>query len=637
MEKVISMPLGGYMGKVLRVNLSYGRVAVEDLPPEDVLRKWIGGRGFGVYYMLKEVNPKVDPLSPENKVIVATGPLTGVTGIPSSGRWCSVTKSPLTNTVHDSHSGGKFGPELKFAGFDVVIVEGASEKPVYLWIYDGKAEIRDARHLWGKDVHATTDTVKDELAKVVGRDEAKEVKVACIGPAGENLVKIANIMNDKNRAAGRGGHGAVWGSKKLKAIAVRGHMKPPVASEEKLEEVAVKSMELIKKSPVTSQALPKYGTAVLVNVINAHGIFPTRNFKTGVFAEASKISGEAISSEIMDWKMTEEEKCWGCEIGCARYTRITKPPFTGEGGGPEYETVWALGASTGTGDLAAVSKANFLCNELGIDTISMGATIAALMELVEKGKVPLEALRGLKVEWGNPEVIVELTWRTAYRSGIGDDLAEGAARLAAKYGAPEVAMVVRNQELPAYDPRGVQGHGLGYATSNRGGCHLRAYMIAPEILGMPQLLDRFETRGKAEWLKKFQDVFATLDSLVVCKFVTFAYWSDVIAEQLSAVTGWNVTVEEFERVGERIYNAERVFNALAFGDGEEYDTLPRRLLEEPMPEGPSKGHVVRLSEMLPEYYKVRGWVKGRPTRAKLEELGLKHLADLLEKEGLLPA
>ncbi|MEM4470540.1 MAG: aldehyde ferredoxin oxidoreductase C-terminal domain-containing protein, partial [Desulfurococcaceae archaeon] len=422
-----------------------------------------------------------------------------------------------------------------------------------------------------------------------------------------------------------------------KAIAVRGHMKPPVASEEKLEEVAVKSMELIKKSPVTSQALPKYGTAVLVNVINAHGIFPTRNFKTGVFAEASKISGEAISSEIMDWKMTEEEKCWGCEIGCARYTRITKPPFTGEGGGPEYETVWALGASTGTGDLAAVSKANFLCNELGIDTISMGATIAALMELVEKGKVPLEALRGLKVEWGNPEVIVELTWRTAYRSGIGDDLAEGAARLAAKYGAPEVAMVVRNQELPAYDPRGVQGHGLGYATSNRGGCHLRAYMIAPEILGMPQLLDRFETRGKAEWLKKFQDVFATLDSLVVCKFVTFAYWSDVIAEQLSAVTGWNVTVEEFERVGERIYNAERVFNALAFGDGEEYDTLPRRLLEEPMPEGPSKGHVVRLSEMLPEYYKVRGWVKGRPTRAKLEELGLKHLADLLEKEGLLPA
>ncbi|WP_350309101.1 aldehyde ferredoxin oxidoreductase family protein [Ignisphaera cupida] len=631
------MPVGGYMGRVLRVNLSEGRVRIEDLPSEDVLRKWVGGRGLGVYYMLKEVNPRVDPLSPENKAIVATGPLTGVTGIPSSGRWCSVTKSPLTNTIHDSHSGGKFGPELKFAGFDMVIVEGASEKPVYLWIYDGKAELRDAKHLWGKDTHSTTDMIREELAPVVGSDEAREIKVACIGPAGENLVRIACIINDKNRAAGRGGHGAVWGSKKLKAIAVRGHMKPRVANEERLEEVALKSMDIIKKSPVTSQTLPKYGTAALVNVINAHGIFPTRNFRTGVFPEASMISGERIADEIMDWKMAEEEVCWGCEIKCARYTRLVKPPFTGEGGGPEYETVWALGADTGTSDLYAVTKANYLCNELGLDTISMGATIATLMELVSLGKVPKEKLRGLKVEWGNGEALVELTWRTAYRSGIGDDLAEGAARLAKKYGAPEIAMVVRNQELPAYDPRGAQGHGLAYATSNRGGCHLRAYMIAPEVIGIPQLLNRFETKGKAAWVKEFQDVFAALDSLVVCKFVSFAYWADVLAEQLSAVTGWNVTADEFRKIGERIYNAERVFNILAFGDGEEYDTLPKRLLEEPMPEGPAKGHVVKLSEMLPEYYSVRGWVRGRPTRAKLEELDLKWLADRLEKEGLLPA
>jgi aldehyde:ferredoxin oxidoreductase len=630
------MPIGGYMGRVLRVNLTDGKLYVEDLPPEDVLRKWVGGRGLGVYYMLKEVDPRVDPLSPKNKAIVATGPLTGVTGIPSSGRWCSVTKSPLTNTIHDSQSGGKFGPELKFAGFDMIIIEGASEKPVYLWIYDGKAELRDAKHLWGKDTHSTTDMIKEELAPVIGSDEAKEIKVACIGPAGENLVKIACIINDKNRAAGRGGHGAVWGSKKLKAIAVRGHMKPPVADEAKLEEVAMKSLDMIKKSPVTSQTLPKYGTAALVNVINAHGIFPTKNFRTGVFPQAASISGEKIAEEIMDWKMAEEEVCWGCEIKCARYTRISKPPFTGEGGGPEYETVWALGADTATSDLAAVSKANYLCNELGLDTISMGATIATLMELVELGKVPKEKLRGLRVEWGNGEALVELVWRTAYRSGIGDDLAEGAARLAKKYGVPEIAMVVRNQELPAYDPRGAQGHGLAYATSNRGGCHLRAYLIAPEVLGIPQLLNRFETKGKAQWVKEFQDVSAVVDSLIVCKFVTFAYGADILAEQLSAVTGWNITIDEFKKIGERIYNAERVFNILSFNDGEEYDTLPKRLLEEPIPEGPAKGYTVKLNEMLPEYYTVRGWIKGRPTRIKLEELDLKWLADQLEKEGLLP-
>jgi aldehyde:ferredoxin oxidoreductase len=631
------MPIGGYMGRVLRANLTEGKLVIEDLPPENILRKWIGGRGLGVYYMLKEVDPRVDPLSPANKAIVATGPLTGVTGIPSPGRWCSVTKAPLNNAIHDAQSGGKFGPRLKFAGFDIVIIEGKAEKPVYLWLHDGKAEIRDAKHLWGRDTHDTTDTIIEELKPEVGRDEAKNISVACIGPAGERLSRIACIINDKNRAAGRGGHGAVWGSKNLKAIAVYGNMKPPVASEEKLEEIAVKSLEIIKKSPATSRSLPKYGTAVLVNVINAHGIFPTRNFRTGVFPGAGNISGEKIAEEIMDWKMAEEEVCWGCEMKCARYTRVTKPPFTGEGGGPEYETVWALGADTGTSDLATVSKANYLCNELGLDTISMGATIATLMELVELGKVPKEKLRGLRVEWGSGEALVELVWRTAYRSGIGDELAEGSARLAKKYGAPELAMVVRDQELPAYDPRGAQGHGLAYATSNRGGCHLRAYIIAPEIVGIPQLLNRFETKGKAEWVKEFQDVFATIDSLIVCKFVVFAYWADMLTEQLSAVTGWDVTVSEFKKIGERIYNAERVFNILSFGDGEEYDTLPKRLLEEPMPEGPAKGYVVKLGEMLPEYYKIRGWVKGRPTRTKLEELDLKWLADWLDREGLLPA
>ncbi len=626
---------GGYIGRIARVDLWTGRVHIEFLP-ENVLRQWIGGRGLGVYLMLREVSPKVDPLSPANKAIVATGPLTGVAGVPSSGRWVSITKSPLTHTVHDSHSGGKFGPMLKAAGFDVIIIEGASEKPVWLWVHDGKIEIRDASKLWGLDTHATTDLIKQELAHEIGKEEAEKVSVACIGPAGERLVKFACIINDYNRAAGRGGHGAVWGSKKLKAIAVYGHERPKPADEGKLREACKKAMEKLRTNSVTGKALPELGTSVLVKIINDAGILPTRNFRTGVFPEAEKISGEVLNQKYLVKEKQRKEMCWGCPIGCARYTKVSDGKFSGEGGGPEYETIWAFGPQCGVSDFSSILKANYLCNELGLDTISMGHVIGTLMELVELGKIPQEKLRGLKVEWGNPEVIVELVWRTAYRSGIGDDLAEGAKRLAEKYGAPDVAMVVRGQELPAYDPRGAQGHGLGYATSNRGGCHLRAYMISPEVLGVPSPVDRFSTQGKAELVKHFQDVFAIVDSLVVCKFTTFALWVDDYLEMLNAVTGWNLTKEEFLKIGERIYNAERAFNVLSFGDGREYDTLPKRLLQEPMPEGPAKGKVVELNKMLDEYYKVRGWKDGRPTRSKLEELDLGWVAKMLEDEGLLP-
>jgi len=628
------MPPGTYWNKFLRVNLTKGTVSTESMP-EDVLKNWLGGRGLGVYLMLKEVNPKVDPLSPDNKALVLAGPLTGVAGAPEPGRWVSVTKSPLTNTVHDSHSGGKFGPELRFAGYDGIIIEGASDKPVYLFIHDGKAEIRDASHLWGLDVHTTTDQLIQEIKEDLGED-AKNAKIACIGPAGENLSKIAAILNDKNRAAGRGGHGAVWGSKKLKAIVVRGHMKPTPADIDAFRGAVKKALIKHKESLVTSQGLPTYGTAILVNIINNSGIFPTRNFQTGVFQEAENISGEAIAEKILDKRLSIEESCWGCAIACARYSKLKDGTFTGEGGGPEYESVWALGAETGTGDLHAVTKANFLCNELGLDTISMGVTIGTLFELVEKGKIPPEKLRGLNARWGNGEAVVELVWRTAYRSGIGDDLAEGAHRLAQKYGSPESAMVVRGQELPAYDPRGAQGHGLAYATSNRGGCHLRAYIIAPEVLGVPQMVDRFSTEGKAELVIHFQNVFGVIDSLVLCKFTSFAIWLDEYTELINTAVGWSLSNEDVEKIGERIYTAERAFNVLSFGDGADYDTLPDRLLKEPMPEGPTKGKVVMLDKMLPEYYDKRGWKDGRPTQAKLRELGLEWVLDL-DKGGLFPA
>lgn len=628
------MPLGTYWNKFLRVNLTKKTLTTESFP-EEVLRDWLGGRGLGVYIMLKEVDPKVDPLSPDNKALVMAGPLTGVSGAPEPGRWVSVTKSPLTNTIHDSHSGGKFGPELRFAGYDGIIVEGASDKPVYLYIHDGEAELRDASHLWGLDVHSTTDQIIEELKDELGED-AENVKVACIGPAGEKLVKIAAIMNDKNRAAGRGGHGAVWGAKKLKAIAVRGHMNPEPANTDAFRDTVKKTLIKHKESLVTSQGLPTYGTAILVNIINNAGIFPTRNFQTGVFEKAEDISGETIADKILDKKMSIEESCWGCRITCARYSKLKNGRFTGEGGGPEYETVWALGAETGTGDLFAVTKANFLCNELGLDTISMGVTIGTLYELIEKGKYPTDKLRGLDARWGNEEALVELVWRTGYRSGVGDDLAEGAMRLAQKYGAPESAMVVRGQELPAYDPRGAQGHGLAYSTSNRGGCHLRAYIISPEVLGVPEMVDRFATEGKAELVIHFQNVFGVIDSLVLCKFTSFAIWLDEYTQLINSAVGWNLTNEDVEKVGERIYNAERAFNILSFGDGAQYDTLPDRLLKEPMPEGPSKGKVVQLDKMLPEYYEKRGWKDGRPTRTKLAELGLDWILDL-DKEGLFPS
>ena len=620
--------VGGYMGKFVRVDLTNQKVKVENLfdyLPEQVLRSWIGGRGLGVYLMLKEVDPKVDPLSPKNKAFVMTGPVTGIASGLEAGRWCSVTKSPETNTIHDSQSGGKFGPYLKFAGFDFVVLEGASETPVYLYLEEGKAELRDAKHLWGRDTHLTT--------KMLQEEHGEDISVACIGPAGENLCKIACIINEEGRAAGRGGHGAVWGSKKFKAIVAKPGLKPKPADEEKLKEVVREALEKKKASGVTNEALPKYGTAVLVNIINEAGIFPTNNFQKGQFEHAANISGETIAEKIL----VRRQPCWGCAIACGRWTRITEPPYQGEGDGPEYETVWALGANTGVGDLAAVTKANFLCNELGLDTISTGNAIAVAMELYEKGYIPKEKLEGIELKFGNEGALVEMVWRIAYRSGIGDELAEGGYRLAKKYGRPEIAPQVRGQCLPAYDPRGVQGHALAYATSNRGGCHLRAYMISPEILGVPEKLDPLKTEGKPKWVKEFQDGFATLDSMVVCKFVTFAYWVDDLAKQLSAVTGWDVTPEEFMAIGERIWNAERVFNILSFGDGKEYDKLPERFTKTAMPAGPIAGHTARLDEMLPEYYKLRGWVDGRPTRETLERLGLKELADRLEEQGLLPA
>jgi len=598
----------GWTGTILRVDLSDGTIKKEAIDPKDAAL-YIGARGLATKIMMNEVDPKVDPLSPENKLIFMTGPLTGTFAV-ASGRYVVVSKAPLTGTIGSANSGGHFGPELKFAGFDGIIFEGRAEKPVYLWIDEDRVELRSAEHIWGKNVHETT----DELLK----ETAEDARVACIGPAGEKMVLFATVMNDKNRAAGRSGMGTVMGSKNLKAVAVRGSKSVEVAKPEAFLEACKDARKKAKEHPVTGAGLPTYGTEILINVVNQVGALPTRNWRDGgVFEHAEDISGETLREKYL----VKNKACFGCPIGCGRVTRIPEGRFKSFGEGPEYEPGWAYGASCGVRDLAAISKANFICNELGLDPITMGTTIACAMELYERGIISRE-IAGMDLRFGNADAIVELTRQTGMREGFGDRLAEGSYRMAESFGHPELSMSVKKQEMPAYDGRGAQGMGLEYATSNRGGCHVRGYMTSVEILGIPQKLDPLVTTDKAAWLKIFQDLTAVVDSAGICLFTTFAIGLPEISSMLRSALGLDLSDEEVLKAGERIWNLERLFN-IAAGFTSADDTLPPRLLKEPIPSGPAKGKVVELDKMLPEYYQVRGWSEeGIPTDDKLAELSI---------------
>jgi aldehyde:ferredoxin oxidoreductase len=609
---------GGYIGKILKVDLTTKSISIEPIN-EEVARKYLGGKGYAVYllyqylkeYELKGISPKdIDPLGPENVLIFATGPGTGVPRFPSPGRvHVMVLKAPLTGSIGSGNTGGEWGAFLKFAGFDGIVVEGASETPVYLALVNGKAEIRDARDLWGK---SSFDTCR-VLTSVVG---GKNTSVACVGPAGENLVSMAVIMNDEHRAAGRGGLGAVMGSKRLKAIVVSGDKDVPVAKPEEFRSEADRCLDALRKNPVTGEGLPALGTAVLVNMINNAGGLPYKNWQTGVNPDAASISGETLTEKYL----TKKRACWACTIGCGRATAVKSGPFqilSSEG--PEYEAIWALGGSTALKELDATVKGNHYCDELGMDPISLGSTIAAAMELNERGYIPEEDLQGLDLKFGNAAAVVEAVWRTAYKAGFGKYLASGSKRLCESYGHPELSMSVKGMEMPAYDPRAIKGIGLNFATANRGGCHVTGYTIAPEIVGLPEKIDPLTTEGKAQWTKILQDLTCTVNSTVNCLFTTFALGAKDFAELLSAVTGWDISEGEILKIGERIYNLERVIvNKLGL-DGKD-DTLPSRLLKEPMPEGPGKGEVAELEKMKEEYYTLRGWVNGIPTLGKLKEL-----------------
>ena len=466
-----------------------------------------------------------------------------------------------------------------------------------------------AVHLWGKSTRDTEDAI---LAEFHG-----DARVACIGPAGEKLVNFAGVINDKHRAAGRSGVGAVMGSKNLKAVAVRGTRGVKVADPQGFREAAIEAYALLKQNPVSAEGLPALGTPVLVNVINQLGALPTRNFQQDTFEGAEAISGEALAATYL----RRNKACMGCIIGCGRVTGLKGARFQGIGEGPEYESIWALGAACGVSDLAAVTKANYICNDYGMDPITLGSTIACAMELAEKGLVSAAEI-GMPLQFGDADALVKLTEMAGKREGFGDKLALGSYRMAESYGAPELSMTVKKQEFPAYDGRGVQGMALNYATSNRGACHVRGYLISPEVLGLPEKLDPQATDGKATWAKIFQDFTAVVDSSGVCLFTTFALGAPQFARFCTTATGVNFDETVLMELGDRIYNMERLFNLRA-GIDPSQDTLPKRLLEEPITDGPLKGEVAHLDQMLPAYYQERGWsAEGIPTEEKLEALGL---------------
>ncbi len=587
--------------------------------------QYLGQRGLASKYLMEEMDPKVDPLGPDNKLIFATGPLTG-TCASTGGRYSVITKGALTGAIACSNSGGYFGAEMKFAGWDMIIFEGRSEKPVYLAVIDDKAELKDASEHWGTSVWETDAAIK-------AQHQDPMMHIAAIGVSGENGVLYSCIVNDLHRAAGRSGVGAVMGSKNLKAVAVRGTGGVAVDDFRAFMDATKAGKKVLADNAVTGEGLPTYGTQVLMNVINEAGALPTRNSRDVQFEGAHDISAEAMAEpRRSDGKpnLLTNQACFGCTIACGRiskidekhYTVVNRPQYQGASGGLEYEAAWALGAATGVNDLEALTFANFICNEQGLDPISFGATVGAAMELYGDGIITDADTEGLALNFGSAEALTKAAELTGQAEGFGKVLGLGSKRLCEKYGRPELSMTVKGQEFPAYDPRGIQGMGLTYATSNRGACHLRSYTVSSEILGIPEKTDPLTTDGKAGLVKAFQDATAAVDSSGLCVFTTFAWTLEDISPQVNAGCEGDWTVDKMLEVGERIWNLERQFNLAAGFTGKD-DTLPPRLLKDAAKSGPAEGLTTGLDKMLPEYYQLRGWTDdGIPSNETLSRLAV---------------
>jgi aldehyde:ferredoxin oxidoreductase len=618
------------MGKILRINLTSGEIN-EEFPDEKTLKMYLGGAGLATKYLIDEVPKGIDPIGAENRLIFMTGPLTG-TPSPSTGRYSVVAKSPLTGFWGEANSAGFWGRDLKRSGYDGIIFEGISSKPVYLVTENGKAELRDAAHLWGKNTSETTKLIREELGD--------NFNVACIGIGGENLVKYAAIMNDCDkpnygRAAGRCGMGTVMGSKKLKAIASRGKLKIEVAEPEEYKAEAKQRYDWVNQS-LLKMTLEVFGTAAILDLVNAKGGLPTNNWQTGVFKDADMINGTAINETIL----TGRKPCFACPVACGRLSEISEGKYKSAGEGPEYESVVSFGTMCGINDLAAITLAHFLCNEYGLDTISAGSTIAFAMECYEKGILSKEDAEGINFSFGNSDSIIELVPKISKREGIGDLLAEGSKRMAEKLGKNSIrfAMQVKGLELPAYDSRAAKITGLSFAVANRGGDHMTAFIEGPTFMSMPFMIVEDAEVGDVlkenvedtKVVKNFEDAFGIFDAIGGCKFMGMVLTSEDWASLMSKLLGYDFTVEDFKKTGERIYNLARIYN-IREGLTRADDTLPARLLEDPLPEGPAKGQVVNLEPLLDAYYNYRGWDKdGIPTQDKLKELGLEWAIDIMK-------
>lgn len=601
---------------LLRVNLSAGTCTHEPLNMEWA-EAYIGQRGLGTKYLSEEVDPAVDPLSEGNKLIIATGPLTG-TAASTGGRWSAITKGPLTGAIACSNSGGQFGGELKNAGYDMLIIEGRSPTPVYLHLEDQHATLMPADHLWGQriwDVEAAIKEYHDDPL----------MRIASIGPAGEYGNRYACIVNDLHRAAGRSGVGAVMGSKNLKAIAVRGTIGTRVQDPKAFMAAARKAAEALANSK-PRKGMTRHGTISMMDITNTFGSLPTNNNRAVQFAGAEKMGAAAMQSpnEHGHTNLITNSACFACTIGCGRMSHIDPqhfsvkddPRYQTASGGLEYETAYALGSAVGVDDMDAATYAGFLCNDYGMDPISLGGSIAAAMELFDVGAIDENTTGGIKLEFGSAEALCRITEMIGKGEGFGKDIGMGSKLLCEKYGRPELSMSVKGQEFAAYDGRAMQGMGLAYATSNRGACHLRASPYAHDF-------GTTEPDEKPQVVKESQDFIAAIDSTGLCLFSkNVGLELEHYTEQVQAACGGSWDVERFTTTGERIWNLEKRFN-LAAGLGHGDDTLPQRILAEPAPSGAAKGLVNRLDVMLPEYYKLRGWDEnGVPTAATLGRLGL---------------
>jgi aldehyde:ferredoxin oxidoreductase len=619
--------LFGLTGKILRVDLSEGKLGAEDIP-EDWARKYLGGAGLATRYLYDEVPKGIDPLGPENLLIFMTGPLAG-TASPSASRYSIVAKSPLTGIWGHGNSGGSFGPALKKSGYDGIIFKGISPEPVYLTIENGMSELRDAKHLWGKTVPETEDQIQGEL----GRD----FTMASIGPGGENLVRYASIMNNKHRAAGRCGLGAVMGVKGLKAVACAGKIPINLANKDLFRKTAKKQMELLDES-ILKVGFEAFGTNMVSDMVNARGGYPTRNWQAGEFDDIEEVNGQALTDKVL----VSGVRCFSCPIACGRGTEIKEGPWKGhKGEGPEYETTNTFGAMSGVSDLNAITMANYLCNEYGIDTISAGSTIAFAMECFEKGVLTREQTGGMEIRFGDPNLIVELVEKIARKEGVGDLLAQGTKAMSERLGqgSEHFAMHVKGLELPAYDPRAAKICGLAYVTANRGGDHITAYIEGPTFIDTPFLLvddskieDPFVANPReAKVVADLENALTVFDSIGGCKFMGILLKAEDYVDLIANATGWDFGVDAFRKTGERIYNLMRAF-CVREGITREDDTLPGRLMEDPLPSGPAKGMVIEkdtLEMMKDAYYEFRGWDKktGIPTPEKLRELGLDDLVE----------